>query len=181
LASILATGSQAAGQLVSPWIEFSARGHDVYFKVIRRPRLEAWTDSRLILSNLPLLVTLVLVTPGMRWQRRIFRTIAAVALLFATHVAFVITKAQVVLIHAEHPLAGSPAIWSAVDDFFEVVGKTFFPILIWLALCLPYMLGAEDKRQDYGSQALAIKRNDPCPCGSGKKYKKCCLERRKAG
>lgn len=21
-----------------------------------------------------------------------------------------------------------------------------------------------------------IKRNDPCPCGSGKKYKKCCLK-----
>ena len=21
-------------------------------------------------------------------------------------------------------------------------------------------------------------RNDPCPCGSGKKFKKCCLERR---
>jgi len=24
---------------------------------------------------------------------------------------------------------------------------------------------------------LAIKRNDPCPCGSGKKYKKCCLQK----
>ncbi|MDJ0762803.1 MAG: SEC-C metal-binding domain-containing protein [Myxococcota bacterium] len=23
-----------------------------------------------------------------------------------------------------------------------------------------------------------IRRNDPCPCGSGKKYKKCCLENR---
>jgi hypothetical protein len=22
-----------------------------------------------------------------------------------------------------------------------------------------------------------ISRNDPCPCGSGKKYKKCCLNR----
>jgi hypothetical protein len=22
-----------------------------------------------------------------------------------------------------------------------------------------------------------IKRNDPCPCGSGKKYKKCCIEK----
>ena len=22
-----------------------------------------------------------------------------------------------------------------------------------------------------------VGRNDPCPCGSGKKYKKCCLER----
>lgn len=24
------------------------------------------------------------------------------------------------------------------------------------------------------------KRNDPCPCGSGKKYKKCCLQKRRA-
>ena len=23
----------------------------------------------------------------------------------------------------------------------------------------------------------AIKRNDPCPCGSGKKYKKCCIRK----
>jgi uncharacterized protein YecA (UPF0149 family) len=23
-----------------------------------------------------------------------------------------------------------------------------------------------------------VGRNDPCPCGSGKKYKKCCLEKR---
>lgn len=22
-----------------------------------------------------------------------------------------------------------------------------------------------------------IKRNDPCPCGSGKKYKKCCIDK----
>jgi len=22
-----------------------------------------------------------------------------------------------------------------------------------------------------------VGRNDPCPCGSGKKYKKCCLQR----
>ncbi len=26
-----------------------------------------------------------------------------------------------------------------------------------------------------------IGRNDPCPCGSGKKYKKCCLEKEKVG
>ena len=23
-----------------------------------------------------------------------------------------------------------------------------------------------------------VRRNDPCPCGSGKKYKKCCLKKR---
>ncbi len=26
-----------------------------------------------------------------------------------------------------------------------------------------------------------VGRNDPCPCGSGKKFKKCCLERVQAG
>jgi uncharacterized protein YchJ len=25
--------------------------------------------------------------------------------------------------------------------------------------------------------AVKIGRNDPCPCGSGKKYKKCCLDK----
>lgn len=25
------------------------------------------------------------------------------------------------------------------------------------------------------------RRNDPCPCGSGKKYKRCCLDQNKAG
>lgn len=26
-----------------------------------------------------------------------------------------------------------------------------------------------------------IGRNDPCPCGSGKKYKQCCLSKKKLG
>lgn len=27
------------------------------------------------------------------------------------------------------------------------------------------------------SRYLKLRRNDKCPCGSGKKYKKCCLEK----
>ena len=30
---------------------------------------------------------------------------------------------------------------------------------------------AKEIQQEYGK---TIGRNDPCPCGSGKKYKKCC-------
>jgi hypothetical protein len=174
VAFLLAAAAQAATRLVSPWLEFSARGHDIYFTVRRRPSFEAWVDSRLIVANLPLLMTLVLVTPGMRWQRRVVRGIIAVAVLFSAHVALLITKVEVVLISAKHPLAGSPALWSMVDDFFEVVGKTFFPIVIWLALCLPYMLGAVDSRKEQALNQPALGRNSPCPCGSGKKYKKCC-------
>lgn len=37
-------------------------------------------------------------------------------------------------------------------------------------------------RKDYGRSTMAVSdksvgRNDPCPCGSGKKYKKCCLNK----
>ena len=33
----------------------------------------------------------------------------------------------------------------------------------------------EDAPAAYARAAPKIGRNDPCPCGSGKKYKKCCL------
>ena len=32
----------------------------------------------------------------------------------------------------------------------------------------------QGKRQPYKRKGKKIGRNDPCPCGSGKKYKKCC-------
>ncbi len=174
LAFLLASAAQTVTRLFANWIEFSARGTDIYFTVRRKPGFEAWVDSRLILANLPLLITLILVTPGMRWQRRAIRGLIGVALLLIAHVGVLITKVEVVLISAKHPLAGSPALWTMVDDFFEVVGKTFFPIVIWLALCLPYLLGALDDRREPASNQPAIGRNSPCPCGSGKKYKKCC-------
>ena len=43
--------------------------------------------------------------------------------------------------------------------------------------------GYTGKEQASGSSKEPMKseqkigRNDPCPCGSGKKYKKCCLEK----
>jgi len=32
----------------------------------------------------------------------------------------------------------------------------------------------QEKREPLTRQMPKIGRNDPCPCGSGKKYKKCC-------
>jgi preprotein translocase subunit SecA len=32
----------------------------------------------------------------------------------------------------------------------------------------------EEKASTYKREAPKVGRNDPCPCGSGKKYKKCC-------
>ena len=34
------------------------------------------------------------------------------------------------------------------------------------------------KTQTVKRKTIKVGRNDPCPCGSGKKYKKCCLNKR---
>ena len=35
-------------------------------------------------------------------------------------------------------------------------------------------VGGSDGRQPFVKKEVTIGRNDPCPCGSGKKYKNCC-------
>jgi len=45
------------------------------------------------------------------------------------------------------------------------------------ALKEPYLEAAGGKQKPFRAPASAIGRNDPCPCGSGKKYKACCLDR----
>lgn len=37
-------------------------------------------------------------------------------------------------------------------------------------------IGADDAWASYIREIPKVGRNDPCPCGSGKKYKKCCLQ-----
>jgi len=38
-------------------------------------------------------------------------------------------------------------------------------------------MGHELKPDTFRRSAPKIGRNKPCPCGSGKKYKKCCIEK----
>jgi preprotein translocase subunit SecA len=40
--------------------------------------------------------------------------------------------------------------------------------------------GGKEKVKTIRRASPKIGRNDPCPCGSGKKYKKCCMSRDQA-
>lgn len=53
--------------------------------------------------------------------------------------------------------------------FFEFMGRGFFALLIYLGL-LTFTWG----RPDAITPAHPVGRNDPCPCGSGLKAKRCC-------
>ena len=52
------------------------------------------------------------------------------------------------------------------DAFFRREGEEWF-----------YVDGTVHGRQPVRNAGPRIGRNDPCPCGSGKKYKKCCMPR----
>lgn len=43
------------------------------------------------------------------------------------------------------------------------------------ALKEPYLEAASGKKKPFVRPGSKIGRNDPCPCGSGRKYKACCL------
>jgi len=45
------------------------------------------------------------------------------------------------------------------------------------ALKQAYVEASADKASTYQRPGAKIGRNDPCPCGSGRKYKKCCGEK----
>ena len=44
------------------------------------------------------------------------------------------------------------------------------------ALREPFLDAASGKQKPHVNAGSKLGRNDPCPCGSGKKYKKCCMK-----
>jgi len=42
---------------------------------------------------------------------------------------------------------------------------------------ISYSEGEDSQKESFSSVHQGIRRNDPCPCGSGKKYKNCCLDK----
>jgi hypothetical protein len=154
-------------------LRFRQQGSEIVFRTFVPPGFEANLSPRGIYANSLFLITLILATPGMRWQRRAWSLALAMAILYLTHLAFLLTKVEITLIAAKHPLAGSPAFWGTVDNFQEITGKVLWPVSIWLLVALPYMLGRVD-RVHVRDRVKGVGRNAPCPCGSGRKYKHCC-------
>ena len=75
--------------------------------------------------------------------------------------------------------------WRGHDLGYEKMVKTQQAIAANVRKIHAYWL---ERRTEYAPvtepvrrKAPRVGRNDPCPCGSGKKYKKCCLRRATQG
>lgn len=62
---------------------------------------------------------------------------------------------------AKYTVEGQPVVHHEKGDFQKVAGRWYF-------------VDGEIIRESFKREEPKIGRNDPCLCGSGKKYKKCC-------
>lgn len=81
--------------------------------------------------------------------------------------------------------------WRPGDDEYEIFGDTVEELSGWHCFTEQHSKDEEDEEEEEWRQLdeldcvlsephrnpfKGIGRNDPCPCGSGKKFKKCCLQ-----
>ena len=79
------------------------------------------------------------------------------------------------LLRMEEAKTDSPE-FADVDEQLEALAPDLIPSLVTVVREARRRKGVRDLSRPLGS-ASKIGRNDPCPCGSGKKYKRCCLPR----
>ena len=132
--------------------------------------------------GVPLLAALILATPRWRWRRRGRALGVGLGLLTVTQIAFVlvtiVATQQSPVMSPEGMLPGpsfSPLkqhIFYGLYYFFDLMGRGFFALFIYLGLIA---LGWNTPEAPPTTAAgRPVGRNDPCPCGSGRKYKRCC-------
>ncbi len=130
--------------------------------------------------GVPLLAALILATPGWSWRRCGRALAVGLGLITVTQITFVlvtiVATQQSPVMSPEGMMAStafSPLkqrVFYALYYFFDVMGRGFFALLIYLGLIV-FVWGAPERPRTVAGR---IRRNDPCPCGSGLKYKRCC-------
>jgi len=76
--------------------------------------------------------------------------------------------------------AGVPALCADFLGVLEEGGRLAGGRVLGLyvrALKAPFLAACEGHGQTLRAPGTKLGRNDPCPCGSGLKYKKCCMHR----
>ncbi len=122
----LTVGTQLFYALEGKNLKFFIEASEIVFRSYARPAFEARLSAEGTYSNSAFLLTLILVTPGMRLKRRSIYLAIGAAILYLTHVGFLLTKVEMSLIGSHHPLAGQAFFWEWSDNFFEIMGKASF-------------------------------------------------------
>jgi len=117
------------------------------------------------------LIATVLTWPGLSTRKRIYSLALCVPVLHLLVALdapiFLINGIEEGYVHAEgYEKSGMIDYWGFL---LNNGGRQVWALLGGLLCVLPFI----KRRAEHAF--TGVKRNDPCPCGSGKKYKKCCM------
>jgi hypothetical protein len=125
--------------------------------------------------GLPLLGALILVTRSDSWLLKLRTLAIGVALMVLLTIPAVMFWAKLASLQVDDQVAGGGNRASLLYYGFHgyAFSQPVLAVMIWLGLMV---IGSFRSSQPHagGAEERAVSRNEPCPCGSGRKYKKCC-------
>jgi len=123
--------------------------------------------------GLPMFAALVMVTRADSLRAKLRTLLLGLVLMSALTIPVVMAWAKLTTLQVDERLAASGN--SSGFLYYAFHGYAFsqpvFAIALWLGMILLGMF-KDTKKPD--SSTRIIRRNAPCPCGSGRKYKRCC-------
>ncbi|MGE0827510.1 MAG: YecA family protein [Candidatus Binatia bacterium] len=139
----------------------------------RAPALQF--DTSQVHRNLPLLLALFFATPGM-WRGQYTKQFGlALGVLVLWHAGYVTFVLRHLASQVASAAVGAETIRINTGLPFEIFLRLFIPQLLpfflWIALV---HFRPSVAKQESEARPRVVGRNDPCPCGSGRKYKRCC-------
>lgn len=124
--------------------------------------------------GLPMLAALVLVTRADSILAKMRALVVGLGVMVVLTVPAVLAWAKLTSLEVDEKLAFGSGDRSSLL-FYAFHGYAFsqpvVAVAIWLALM---MLGLFKAKSRQKAPIVAVARNAPCPCGSGRKYKRCC-------
>lgn len=134
--------------------------------------------------DLILFAALMLATPGWPLLRRLRLLGIGLALLTLAEFAFFVSTIEYSQLRTVPTNSGTllyPVGYSRPKEiaatwvyyFFQTMGRGLFPLLAYVGV-IGVAWTSMPRRAPQPSETRAPRRNDPCHCGSGKKYKRCC-------
>ena len=147
-----------------------------------RFKVEVWKGNSSY--ALILFASLMLATPGWSLRQRLRLLGIGLALLAVAEFAFFISTIEYSQ-HRSLPMSTGtllyPVGYSRAKDvvstwiyyFFQTMGRELFPLLTYVGV-IGIAWTSVPEQVTPRPATSAPRRNDPCPCGSGKKYKRCC-------
>jgi SEC-C motif len=122
--------------------------------------------------GLPMLAALVVATNSESLRARLRTLAAGLSVMFVLTVLAILAWAKLATLGVDEQLTQSGDRASFLFYIFHgyAFSQPVVAILLWLAMVMLGMF-KQPKRQH---ETAAVLRNAPCPCGSGRKYKRCC-------